>query len=612
MSQAAALDVSDIVSAVINIAPTAIPYSNFGTMLILGSSNVIDLNERVRQYANIIQVGNDFGNTSPEYYGALRYFSQTPQPNLLFIGRWAQSATNAILHGAILTPTQQLLANFTAINAGAFYIKIDGVPANITGLNFSGATTLPGVAAIIQTAIRAIGTGGYTNATVVWNSGNKRFDIISGTTGALSSLSYGKAPTALGSITLSGQPSAADTITLNGTVVTFVTSLTTGNQVLIGASAAATLTNLRTFLAASADTQLVLFSYNSDGVSKIYLEAVAPGVGGNSLTLAKSGTNIVISGATLTGGTATDSTGTLGLTAASGAATPVGGSAIESALTAVQACANVSSQWYALHLVPLTPAVDADHIAIGSYILASSRSRIYGVTIQNTACLDPTQTSDLASALQSFNNKRVFWQYSSQDAYAAISLFGRAATVNFDASLSAITLMFKQEPGEIAESLTESQYAALKAKGGNVFVNINNGAKIIMPGQMSNGFFIDEVHNLDWFQNAVQTDVFNLLYQSTTKVPQTDDGAHLVVNVINDTCQRAINNGVAAPGKWNASGFGQLVQGQVLTAGFYVYCPPMATQSQADRETRVLPPIQIALKLAGAVHNVPIIINVNR
>jgi hypothetical protein len=38
----------------------------------------------------------------------------------------------------------------------------------------------------------------------------------------------------------------------------------------------------------------------------------------------------------------------------------------------------------------------------------------------------------------------------------------------------------------------------------------------------------------------------------------------------------------------------------------------MATQSQALRETRILPPAQIALKLAGAIQYVTGTININR
>jgi hypothetical protein len=38
----------------------------------------------------------------------------------------------------------------------------------------------------------------------------------------------------------------------------------------------------------------------------------------------------------------------------------------------------------------------------------------------------------------------------------------------------------------------------------------------------------------------------------------------------------------------------------------------VASQSQADREARKAPTLQVALKLAGAVHFVDVIINVNR
>ena len=62
----------------------------------------------------------------------------------------------------------------------------------------------------------------------------------------------------------------------------------------------------------------------------------------------------------------------------------------------------------------------------------------------------------------------------------------------------------------------------------------------------------------------------------------------------------------------NADGFGQLSYGDTLAKGYYVYCPPLSSQSQADREARKSPTIQCAVKLAGAVHSVNAIISVNR
>ena len=82
----------------------------------------------------------------------------------------------------------ETMATWTAITAGSFSITIDGVAANITGLNLSAATTVTGVAALIQTAIRAVGTGGFTAATVSYNTTDKCFTITSGTTGTSSSV----------------------------------------------------------------------------------------------------------------------------------------------------------------------------------------------------------------------------------------------------------------------------------------------------------------------------------------------------------------------------------------------------------------------------------------
>jgi predicted transcriptional regulator len=75
----------------------------------------------------------------------------------------------------------------------------------------------------------------------------------------------------------------------------------------------------------------------------------------------------------------------------------------------------------------------------------------------------------------------------------------------------------------------------------------------------------------------------------------------------------AVNNGLVAPGVWNSTlQFGLLKAFQTLPKGYYVFAPPVASQSQADREARKAPTIQCAIKLAGAVHSANVAINVNR
>ena len=109
-----------------------------------------------------------------------------------------------------------------------------------------------------------------------------------------------------------------------------------------------------------------------------------------------------------------------------------------------------------------------------------------------------------------------------------------------------------------------------------------------------------------------RTDVYNLLYTSPTKVPQTDAGNQLIASVIEAACEAAVNNGYLAPGVWNSAGFGAVKQGDTLSKGYYVYAPAIATQSQADREARKAVPFQVAAKEAGAIHTVDVLVTVNR
>ena len=153
----------------------------------------------------------------------------------------------------------------------------------------------------------------------------------------------------------------------------------------------------------------------------------------------------------------------------------------------------------------------------------------------------------------------------SRNPYAIVSALGRAFTVNFSANRSTITLKFKQLPGVVAEGLTETQAQALEAKRCNVFAAYDNDTAIFQEGVMSGPAYFDEIHGLDWLQNAIQSETWNLLYQSKAKIPQTDAGANQIITCIEAVLGEAVNNGLVAPGTWNADGFGLLVSYTHLT-----------------------------------------------
>lgn len=285
--------------------------------------------------------------------------------------------------------------------------------------------------------------------------------------------------------------------------------------------------------------------------------------------------------------------------------------AVETLLQAVNASLQYTN-WYGLAIADSADLVEADVISVAAAIEASSLSRILAVTTDDVNVLVAGNTDNIGYKLKAAGYGRTFWQYSSSSKYAAISAFGRAFTVNFTGNNTTITLKFKTEPGVTYETLTTTQAAAIDSINGNVYVYYANDTAIIQQGVMANGDFFDERHGLDWLQNYVQTNLYNLLYTSATKIPQTDAGVTRLMTNVEASLDQAVNNGLVAQGVWNGGPIGQIQSGDTLTKGYYVYADAVSSQAQSDREARKSPVIQAAIKLAGAIHYGDVQINVVR
>ncbi len=490
------LSVNDVVNVNIVLAPQPAQGRNFGSLLILGDSNVVDVFQRLRLYTSLASIAADFGTNAPEYTAASLFFGQSPVPQQCYVGRWASTATHGVLQGAALSAAQQLLSNFTGINNGGIAITVDGVAHNLTGINLTAASNLNAVAASLQTAL-----GGA--ATVTFSASVGNFVVQSATTGTASTVAFA------------------------------------------------------------------------------------------------------------TAGAGTDLSVLLGLQSTQGGY-QAAGIAAETLANGVAALANQSNSWYGLQIASTVQPADSDYLAVAAFIEASTVTRIFAVTTQEAGALVATTTTDLASLMQAAGYHRTFVQYSSSSPYASASAFGRAFTVDFTGANTTITLKFKQEPGVTPEFLTETQAATLIAKSCNVFVEYNNATAILQNGTMANGQYFDTVHGTDWLQNALQTGIYNLLFTSTTKIPQTDQGVNQLIATASATMDQSVTNGLVAPGVWGGPSFGAIVTGQTLSKGYYVYAPPVSTQSVAARAARQSPVIQIAAKLAGAIHSANLIVNVNQ
>ena len=299
------------------------------------------------------------------------------------------------------------------------------------------------------------------------------------------------------------------------------------------------------------------------------------------------------------------------LTASTAAAVNEGMDA-ETPAGAAAAFADMSGAWYGLTFCAASTITDAEHLAVAAFIEGAGKARRYGVTITNTNVLAATVDTDLASLLKAAGYRRTAALYCSSNPYAICSMFARAFAVNFSGNRMTITLMYKQLPGVVYEQLTETQAQTLEDKNCNVFVLYDNDTAILEYGVNCDGTYFDEVHGADWLADAVPVAIYNLLYQSQTKIPQTDEGTAQLINAAQRVLDQAVQNGFAAPGIWNADGFGTLQRGDRLDSGYYVYMPSVDDQDQSEREERKAPVMQIAVKLAGAIHTADVIISINR
>jgi hypothetical protein len=82
------LSLNSIVDVEVLISPLSAPRSTFNQGLIIGSTNNITAEERLREYENAAAMLEDgFVLTDPEYIAASIYFSQSPSPDTLWVGR---------------------------------------------------------------------------------------------------------------------------------------------------------------------------------------------------------------------------------------------------------------------------------------------------------------------------------------------------------------------------------------------------------------------------------------------------------------------------------------------------------------------------------------------
>lgn len=311
-----------------------------------------------------------------------------------------------------------------------------------------------------------------------------------------------------------------------------------------------------------------------------------------------------------TAATGTDISTLLGMSAETGATLDQGEDAVTlpaesklEGLSAIKAVVNIKGAMF------IDQILDADVSGIASWAMANE-------VLMYEPFGDPSYLVKSASnpawqvKLASQKKFRCLYTKAGNRKYAA-TYMARMHTVIFTGQNTAITMNLKALSVP-AEDYTQTEIDAAKLIGLDIFTTIKNTSVLLTSGAND---FCDNVYNLMAFVDSVETGNFNYLKGTPTKIPQTDIGIDGIEDDTEKTCQQYVNAGVFAPGTWTLPDFfgdRQQFLDSIATKGFYVLAGDLADQTTANRQARIAPTIQIAVKNAGAVHEEDIIITFNK
>jgi hypothetical protein len=273
------------------------------------------------------------------------------------------------------------------------------------------------------------------------------------------------------------------------------------------------------------------------------------------------------------------------------------------AITALQALVNIKGFTF------IDNPTDEESTALATWAQANS---VLGYDVFDSADnLEKDVTNVVwATKLSGLTNYRMLYS-AAGNRKLATGYMSRAHVVNFNAENSALTMHLKEVKGVPAEDYSQTDIAKAKAVGLDVYTTIKDVTVMLTSGAND---FMDNRYNIIAFVDAVQTDMFNLLKQTGTKIPQTRRGVNQLIDQAEKTTRGFVRAGVFAPGTWSSPDyFGDYdtFARAVAENGFYWMAGALSDQSQADRAARKSPVLQGAVKNAGAIHSIDLVINLN-
>ena len=298
----------------------------------------------------------------------------------------------------------------------------------------------------------------------------------------------------------------------------------------------------------------------------------------------------------------------LGLDNASGGSIDPG-HASETIEDAMDAISGLDDGWYFV-TVDSSITTGADLLSLSRWVQA--KTHMLALDVVDEGVLTPNESTSLAAQLSALAQQRTFLVWSRTRDSKALSLAGRLSSVNFDGQNTLITPKFKSLPGTSPDIVTTAHKGELDRKWVGYYTRFGPDA-IFAEGWTQSGDWIDVRYWLDWITKAMQMEVYNLLRQHPTRVPQTAEGLASIEAAIERVCEAGRRNGGIAPGRVSEAVANDIRLASnnpafdgFLPTGYLVVIGSIADQLQIDRDARVSPTIRVWLKGSGAMHHITI------
>ena len=260
---------------------------------------------------------------------------------------------------------------------------------------------------------------------------------------------------------------------------------------------------------------------------------------------------------------------------------------LDEQLTAIQ---GYDSSWYGFALAGLD---DTDTLAAAAWAEAADPVVQFWAASTSPEVWDPNSSSDVLSTLRDNSYLRtVMIPTRNADKLEPVAEMAR---------------FYVGLPGQIVAGLktlaavtptawTPSESKAIMDKNGNTYEKYAANTFLLNPGKTVSGEWADVVRDRDWLINDIQTAMASALIRNS-KIPYTNQGITILVNVLNGRLRNAQKQGVIAPDQKDAAGN--------TVPGFYITAPNALDVDADTKASRVLNLSFVAL-LAGAIQQVEI------